>query len=127
MVSHCKPKSPSLTYCIMCDSLVRSKHIAVLIYEITLQNPDSRSSLNVRRIIIVGNKTYLLTVRLIRHQQSYIRGNLSYLRLGVVPARHQRMCKLFLREIVERGYGISSAGKPYYPCIVSRRHIVSAY
>ena len=102
MMSHGKPKASSLSYSVMRYSLVGSQNIAVFIHKIAFRHLNSRCPFNVRCMVIVRDKAYLLAIRLVRHQQPDICSNLPYLWLSIIATRHKRVCKLFLRKIVQR-------------------------
>ena len=131
-MSECNPKALSLPHGIMDDALVRSKIRSVPIDKASCgRNPFRSISLQIAGIIIVRDKADFFAVRLLRNRNSRFLCHSPDLILMIISHRHQRVCKLFLCQAVQRiglilrcGHRIpdriASIGELLHPGIMSR-------
>ena len=112
-----------------------SQNPAILCHKVTRELLLPGLTLDKTCIVLIRHKTDFLAVRFIGHLQPNLRGNLPHLRLRVISDRHQRMCKLLLRQIVKcitlilsgghgRCDGIPSIRTLHNPCIMTGRNII---
>ena len=136
-MSHGEPQSLPLAHRIAGDSFMAPQDNAVGRHKVPFRRLLSETSLDETRVIIVGDKADLLTVRLVGHRQSRPLSDLPDLILRILPVRHHRPGKLFLGEpvqgiglILRRGLRhserIPSFRRSQYPRIVAGGDMVRA-